>query len=254
MSTTALIVAAGPHGRSEVRTLGPCGRSIGPAVLVALALFVSTALHSEPGCGANVTVERGDTLSRIADRCGTTEGRLLRANPEIDGSEDLRVGMQLDLRPPEQQLGERFQKFGNRATDAIVGVARDVGSSVEDLLNRNPDLKQRLYSLGGRFHATAVDTAGATISLSPSKAAAGSPVTVSAIGLPGNTPVLVGAGSPGAAYDVLEHARTAWDGTVRATVRVPDWAEPQKRIVFVVAGEERNWSVRSAPFEVAPSL
>ena len=39
-------------------------------------------------CGTSVTVVNGDTLRKIAERCGTTVYALRRANPEI-GSGDL---------------------------------------------------------------------------------------------------------------------------------------------------------------------
>lgn len=50
-------------------------------------------------CGGTVTVERGDTLRRIAERCDVTEGMILRANPRIQGSADLQAGATLQLRP-----------------------------------------------------------------------------------------------------------------------------------------------------------
>uniref|UniRef100_UPI0035E3F4CD LysM peptidoglycan-binding domain-containing protein n=1 Tax=Microvirga soli TaxID=1854496 RepID=UPI0035E3F4CD len=37
----------------------------------------------------------GDTLSGIAERCDVPERRLMRLNPQVEGSRDLRVGMEL---------------------------------------------------------------------------------------------------------------------------------------------------------------
>src|SRR5690349_455148 len=55
---------------------------------VLLASFASTssafAAPAEDGqCGTSVTVLSGDTLRKIADRCGTTVFAIRRANPEV---------------------------------------------------------------------------------------------------------------------------------------------------------------------------
>jgi hypothetical protein len=73
---------------------------------------------------------------------------------------------------------------------------------------------------------------------------------VTANGLPGDTQVVLGAGRPQAAYQVLERARTAADGTLRAAVRIPEWAADAQRVVIVVAGEKGGWKVRSEPVTV----
>ncbi len=49
------------------------------AVLVT-ALAVTPAAYAASACGDSVTVVRGDTLRKIAERCGTTVSALLQAN------------------------------------------------------------------------------------------------------------------------------------------------------------------------------
>lgn len=48
-------------------------------------------------CGTVVTVRPGDTLARIAFRCGTSVGRLLAANPQIRDPSRLFLGMRIRI-------------------------------------------------------------------------------------------------------------------------------------------------------------
>ena len=52
------------------------------AVLLA-SLRISGPALAQEACGDSVTVVRGDTLRKIADRCDTTVDAILRANPQI---------------------------------------------------------------------------------------------------------------------------------------------------------------------------
>jgi hypothetical protein len=72
--------------------------------------------------------------------------------------------------------------------------------------------------------------------------------------LPQNVQVVLGVGAPQAAYDVIQTARTGADGTLRAAIRVPDWAGDLKRMVLVVAAEDGSWSVRSEPLVTGTRL
>ena len=49
-----------------------------------VGMFATTgAAFAASSCGTSVTVASGDTLRKIAERCGTTVSALQRANPEI---------------------------------------------------------------------------------------------------------------------------------------------------------------------------
>lgn len=69
---------------------------IAPAGLLFLLLASPLALAQSP-CGAQVTVESGDTLGRIANRCEVTLNELLAANPQIDNPNLISVGMTLTV-------------------------------------------------------------------------------------------------------------------------------------------------------------
>ena len=62
-----------------------------------LALFASTSPALAASCGTGVTVVSGDTLRKIADRCGTTVSALRLANPEIGSGNLIYPGQALIL-------------------------------------------------------------------------------------------------------------------------------------------------------------
>lgn len=229
------------------------------AATVVCALAVAApAAQSQPSppppCGDAVSVVRGDTLSRIARRCDVTEATLLAANPRVSGSGDLQVGARLSVRPDD--AAGRLSGLASRTGEALGGIAGEVGSSVGGLLDRNPAVRDRLRQLGlpsGDGH-----TDRPTLAAFPARGGPGTPVALSAINLPANASVAIGAGSRGEAYEVLDRARTAADGTLDATVRVPAWAAGAGSLtgpltgplVFVVADGEGQVQVRSDPFAV----
>jgi LysM repeat protein len=211
-------------------------RSLLPLVSVLLAAGAAPAALAA-GCGDSVIVQPDDTLSRIAARCDVSEASLLRANPSIEGSSDLQVGERLQIADggsQAQKVGSAVGQFTRRASHAIGDLAGDVGSSVQDLLDKNPDLKGRLDKLGKDVGLAGQDEA-ASVSVSPKSGPAGSTVTISGSGLPKNAPVAIGAGAPGAAYEVIGHAQSTADGAIAATVKTPAAAQPGQELAFSLA-------------------
>jgi LysM repeat protein len=226
-----------------------------PQVYLACILAAPAfAQNPSPTCEERTIVQRGDTLSRIAERCNVTEGQLIRLNPVVEGSGDLRVGMELQARgEPASGRTDPLGSLGaaaGSAADALSGLARDAKSSVEGVLDRNPDLRQRLNRFGERFSGEATTSPKGTVSVTPAEAPVGETLTITATGLPGDTPVVLGAGQPQAAFEIIERARTGPDGTLRAALRVPEWAADANRVVIVVAVEGGDWKLRSEPVRV----
>jgi LysM repeat protein len=222
-------------------------------ISLALALLGTSPAWAQPSspCGDTTRVSRSDTLSTIAARCDTTEAAILRANPAVEGSDDLRVGRELKLTASTNQpTTERLGSLAREAGSALSGMAQDLTSSVDSLLDKNPDLRQRLGGIGDRIKSTNVDVSKAEVLLAPRNGTVGTTVTVSAKGLPADTAVVIGGGAPRTAYEVLQQAKTAADGTLQATVRIPDWSTGQERFVVTVAAEEGEWKVRSTPFQI----
>ena len=226
---------------------------------LALALFTlmvgGTAGAAEAAvspCGDSTVVRRGDTLSSIARRCEVSEGALLGANPGIQGSGDLRVDETIRVQESEgtsQRVGTRLNNFVREANDAIGQLADKVGSSVQDLLDKNPDLRTRLDRLGHQMGLTE-GPAPASVSIAPQSGPTGSPVKITASGLPKDSPVAIGAGPPGSAYEILLRERSSAAGTLAAELQVPQWVEPGSALVFVVTDGEQHIEGRSEYFRV----
>jgi LysM repeat protein len=112
---------------------------------VLLASFASTgaasAAPAEAGqCGTSVTVVSGDTLRKIADRCGTTIYALRRANPDIGLGNLIYPGQVLQL--PGAILGTDgdFFIYIIARGDTLRSLASRFGTTVDALRAANPDI------------------------------------------------------------------------------------------------------------------
>jgi len=108
---------------------------------VLVASFATTSGASAAYyCGASVTVVSGDTLRKIADRCGTTVYALRRANPTI-GSGDLIYPDQLLLLPGALISGNNgYSTYIVMRGDTLKSLANRFGTSMDVLVSLNPDI------------------------------------------------------------------------------------------------------------------
>jgi LysM repeat protein len=114
------------------------------AMLLTSLAFTSPAFAApdlQGQCGTSVTVQSGDTLRKIADRCGTTVSALRRANPEIGNGNLIYPGQVLLL--PGTILGSDggYLIYIVARGDTLKSLAIRFGSSVEAILASNPDIK-----------------------------------------------------------------------------------------------------------------
>lgn len=109
-------------------------------VAVLLASFATTSSAFAAGCGTSVTVISGDTLLKIANRCGTTVSALRRANPEIGSGSLIFPGQVLQL--PGAILGTDGGYFVYIVArgDTLRSLASRFGTTVDALLAANPDI------------------------------------------------------------------------------------------------------------------
>jgi len=107
---------------------------------VLFAVFASTTPALAAGCGSSVTVASGDTLYKIANRCGTTVSALRRANPELGTGNLIYPGQVLQL--PGTILGSDGGYFIYIVArgDTLKGLATRFGTTLENLLAGNPDI------------------------------------------------------------------------------------------------------------------
>lgn len=106
-------------------------------LLTSLA-FTSPAFAA--GCGTSVTVVSGDTLRKIADRCGTTVSALRLANPEVGSGNLIYPGQVLLL--PGTILGSDggYLIYIVARGDTVKGLAARFGTTVDSILASNPGI------------------------------------------------------------------------------------------------------------------
>lgn len=113
-------------------------------VFVLIAMLFTSLAFTSPAyaawCGTSVTVQSGDTLRKIADRCGTTVSALRRANPEIGNGNLIYPGQNLLL--PGTILGSDggYLIYIVSRGDTLKGLAARFGSTVDSILASNPEI------------------------------------------------------------------------------------------------------------------
>jgi peptidoglycan endopeptidase LytE len=105
-----------------------------------LGMFATTSTAFAASCGTSVTVASGDTLRKIAERCGTTVSALQRANPEIGNGNLIYPGQVLLL--PGSILGTDggYLIYIVARGDTVKGLASRFGSTVDLILAHNPGI------------------------------------------------------------------------------------------------------------------
>jgi LysM repeat protein len=101
--------------------------------------FAAPVLNGQ--CGTSVTVARGDTLRKIADRCGTTISALRRGNPEIGSGNLIYPGQVLLL--PGTILGSDggYLIYIVMRGDTLKSLANRFGLTVDSIVASNPQIK-----------------------------------------------------------------------------------------------------------------
>jgi len=111
-------------------------------VLIAMlvALFATTSSAFAAACGTSVTVVSGDTLLKIANRCGTTVSALRRANPGIGSGSLIFPGQVLQLPGAIVGTDGGFFIYIVARGDTLRSLASRFGTTVDALLAANPDI------------------------------------------------------------------------------------------------------------------
>lgn len=214
-------------------------------------LAVTPAATAQSICGTQTAAAAGETLADVAERCDVTLDALMEANPNLSAQE-VAPGVEIDM-PGIMGNGllGRAREAVRAAGEEIEGAAESVGRSVTDYLSDNPDLSRDLLEFGERVGLPGVSagpSAGADVVVSPRSAGIGDEVTVSASGLRGDAKVAIGAGPPDGDYKALTETTTNAAGQVEATVVIPEWANGEGALIFVV--ESERVSVLSEPLQI----
>jgi LysM repeat protein len=107
-------------------------------VSMLIASFATTTSAFAASCGTGVNVVSGDTLRKIAERCGTTVSALRLANPEIGNGNLIYPGQSLLL--PGAILGSDggYLIYVVARGDTVKALAARFGSTVDSILASNP--------------------------------------------------------------------------------------------------------------------
>jgi peptidoglycan DL-endopeptidase LytE len=113
-----------------------------------LVLFANAAPAQASTCGDTVTVQRGDTLSKIAVRCGVTVNGILRANPGITNPNLINPGQVIILPGATQPNDTNTDYYYVQNGDTLKRIARKFNTSVDELLRLNPQISNpnRIYA------------------------------------------------------------------------------------------------------------
>jgi len=110
-------------------------------VSMLVASFATTTSASAAYyCGTSVTVVNGDTLRKIADRCGTTVSALRRANPEIGSGNLIYPGQVLLLPGTILYGGNGYNTYIVMRGDTLKSLANRFGTSMDVLVSLNADI------------------------------------------------------------------------------------------------------------------
>lgn len=105
-----------------------------------LGMFATTSAAFAAGCANSVLVASGDTLRKIADRCGTTVSALQRANPEIGNGNLIYPGQTL-LLPGARIYGDNgYDTYIVMRGNTLKSLALQFGTSVDTLLSLNKSI------------------------------------------------------------------------------------------------------------------
>ena len=117
-----------PYGAPSRPLLNPMRRRSAAALALALLLPL-------PGLAGEVVVKRGETLSEIADRYGTTVNRLMEMNGLRDAN-DLWAGSRIKV-PGNVYSGGGSGNYTVKAGETLSEIADRYGTSVDSLVQLN---------------------------------------------------------------------------------------------------------------------
>ena len=106
------------------------------------------AAQAEQAKSAAYTIQKGDTLSKLAEKYGTTVEALMEANKQITNKDLIYEGAQLNIPGQEKLDNEYTVKKG----DTLRKIAEQYGTSYEELIKANPNLKNKDWKVGYKLN------------------------------------------------------------------------------------------------------
>jgi spore coat assembly protein SafA len=106
----------------------------------AFTLKVSIPASAPVSGTDSYTVQKGDTLFKIATRFHTTVNALLRANPDITNRNVIPVGLVIYLPGATITLSNGEQVYIAKSGDTMRAIARQFSTTLSELIDANPQI------------------------------------------------------------------------------------------------------------------
>lgn len=153
-----------------------------------------------------------------------------------------------------QTLLDQARDAVRDAGRSVEDAARQAGRNATDFLADNPDLNRDIIDLGKRMGLPGFEDApayvGANLGVAPLAAAPGTPVVLTAIGLPGNASVTAAFGPPRGDQAPIAAGTTDARGKVELEAAVPASAAPGQAAVFAIETDDGRARLVSEAFTV----
>lgn len=203
-----------------------------------LLFFVALVLplSANAQCGDSVTVESGDTLYSIAQRCKTSVGAIVSANPSIDNPNVIYVGQRISLPGrggPEVPAGN-VQRYKVQPGEHLIAVANLFGTTLDRLLELNPGIDTPNTIEAGTVINVPGSSGRANIEISPRTGQEGESLRVLGENFPPNARIEIGAGPPASEYEIIGSTSTGGNGMFDTRVTLPDVRPNRDEYVIVV--------------------
>ncbi len=243
-------------GFPRVRSTGARLALLGAAG--AVLAFSSGAAGASSPCASPYVVKPGDTAATIVQQCRIPREQLRAANPQIGDIDRIAAGDRLtipggdrarganDASPAPAEIGAGQVRV--QPGDTLYSIAQSHDTSVEALLDANPDVDPSDMGVGTVLQLPGSaprdepprpsgEARDKTLEVQPLSGAPGTPVSVRGAGYAAGAKVTIGAGPPEAEWQQIASATADDAGRFERNVDIPDWAKPGDHLVFVAAAE-----------------
>ncbi|WEX08652.1 LysM peptidoglycan-binding domain-containing protein [Chelativorans sp. AA-79] len=238
--------------------------STSAAVLATFSVvfLAGASARAQSPCADEYVMQPGDTLYQVTQQCQVRLSELVAANPQIDDVNNIAVGTRLNIPGATGGDGGSSGTARSQAThelapgDTLFSLAERYGTSVDALLDANPDFDTDDLRIGLTIRIPAVAPDGdepvagePTINVQPRAGGPGAPITVSGDNYTPGRSVQIGVGPPESEWRSLAQAQVQPDGEVEVQVRIPENADPGDEFVFVIHTRDGRTEV-SQPVQV----
>jgi spore coat assembly protein SafA len=223
---------------------------IGGMLLATLGL--TSLVSAKATCSSPYTVQSGDTLKRIAQKCGVSLNALLNANPAITNPNLIYRGQHIIIPGSSSDTVEYTVKPG----DTLQSIANRYGVTIGLLLLKNPQITDPSQLTPRQVITIPVvpvipETGSSpTLRLSLYSGLPGTNLTISGTGFPSRQAIYISASSNGISSSAATNATTDSNGSFSAQLHIPSDAPSGSLWVVKASAQSANSPLATATFQV----